>query len=196
MNVSSLAAMPKPSSSDSPSSGARQSFSLLMRTHHRELIVYAAALTGDHHAGQDLVQDAFVTAYGKFASFDPDRDFGAWMRGIVRNKCGDWFRRQRRAPIPHPDITEIELGLTLWQTARTTGTGSVFDALENCLASLPTRLGDAVRAFYFHDQAGQSAAETLGISPASLRKRLERARRQLHDCISRKLQPQPNPQDV
>jgi RNA polymerase sigma factor CnrH len=196
MNVSSLAAMPKPSSSDSPAHGSRASFSLLMRTHHRELILYAATLTGDHHAGQDLVQDAFVTAYSKFASFDTERDFAAWMRGIVRNKCRDWFRRQRRAPIPLPEATHIEIGLAVWQTARTSGTGSVFDALESCLASLPTRLGDAVRAFYLHDQAGQPAAETLGISPASLRKRLERARRQLHDCISRKLQPQPPSQDA
>ncbi len=168
----------------------RHTFSRQLRAHHRELIVYAASLTGNHHAGQDIVQDAFVSAYRKFADFDPDADFGAWMRGFVRNKARDWFRKQQRAPLSNSEATEVEVDIAAWQAARARGTGSVFEALESCLDALPERLRDAVRAFYLRDQPGDQAAESLGISPASLRKRLERAREQLHACISRKTQPQ------
>lgn len=171
----------------------RQRFSRLLRETHRELIIYAASLTGDHHAGQDIVQDAFVAAYRKFAEFDPDGDFGAWMRGFVRNKTRDWFRKQQRIPLPNSEIAEIEVDIAAWQSARAQGKGSVFEALETCLEALPERLSEAVRTFYLRDQSGEQAAETLGISPASLRKRLERAREQLHSCISRKTQPQPSP---
>lgn len=166
----------------------RARFSALMRAHHRELLVYARALTGDHHGAQDVVQDSFVAAFAKFATFDEEKDFGTWMRGFIRFKVKDWFRKKSKTPPPNDDNEAIESTLTKWQTAKQVGSSSVFDALENCLKLLPERLGKAVKSFYFNDEAGPAAAESLGISASSLRKRLERARGQLHACITRKLQ--------
>lgn len=169
----------------------RARFSALMREHHRELLVYARALTRDHHGAQDVVQDALVSAFGRFQDFDEERDFGAWMRGFVRFKAKDWFRKQGKTPqLPDGDPDDLEAAFENWQNAKHAGTGAVFEALEGCLKLLPERLGKAVKAVYFKDVAGPEAADSLGISAASLRKRLERARGQLHACITRKLQTQ------
>jgi len=64
----------------------RQAFAVLAREHHRGLLVFARALCGNHATSADLVQDAFVTAWRNLDRFDTTRDFGAWLRGIVRNK--------------------------------------------------------------------------------------------------------------
>lgn len=64
----------------------RRSFSILVREHHRGLLAYARALTGEDHTSRDIVQDAFVVAWRNLGTFDVTRDFGSWMRGIVRNK--------------------------------------------------------------------------------------------------------------
>ncbi|MFT5466298.1 MAG: RNA polymerase sigma-70 factor (ECF subfamily) [Verrucomicrobiales bacterium] len=166
----------------------RARFSALMRANHRELLVYARALTGDHHGAQDVVQDSLVAAFAKFATFDEAKDFGAWVRGFIRFKTKDWFRRKAKTPPPTGDDEQIGSTLEKWQTAKIAGTGSVFEALESCLKLLPDRLGQSVKSVYFNDEPGPAAAESLGISAASLRKRLERARGQLHACITRKLQ--------
>jgi len=45
-----------------PRPADRKGFSILVRQHHRELLVYARALIGDADTAQDIVQEAFVTA--------------------------------------------------------------------------------------------------------------------------------------
>jgi RNA polymerase sigma factor (sigma-70 family) len=164
--------------------GSRAEFSRLMREHHLNLIVFAGALTVDRDAAKDLAQDALVAAWRKFDQFDPEKgDFGAWVRGIIRFKAKDYFRRLQRIPIPNLELVEMEVDLTAWQSARAAGTG-VFEIIEVCLSKLPEKLRDAVQQFYFEDRCGDDAAQLLEISPANLRKRLERARGLLHDCIS------------
>ncbi len=176
-------------SPDSPSlrlvkEGSRDDFSRLMREHHRELIVFAGAIVSDCEAGKDIVQDALVSAWRKFDEFDPELgDFGAWMRGIIRFKAKDFFRKMQRTPISELGLVEMEVDLAAWQRARAAGTG-VFEIVENCLGKLPEKMREAVQRFYLEDRSGDDAAGVLDISPANLRKRLERARGLLHECIA------------
>ena len=166
-----------------------------MREHHRELLVFAGAAVGNRDAAQDVVQEAFLVAWRKFDAFDHRRDFGAWMRGIVRNKIKDWFRRQQREPVSELDVAEMELDLATWQSARESGSG-IFEIIHGCIGKLPGNYKQAVRTFYFEDHEGEAAAESRGISPATLRKRLQRARALLHDCIATHTQPKPEESHV
>jgi RNA polymerase sigma-70 factor (ECF subfamily) len=167
----------------------REKFSQLMREHHRELLVYARAIVKDHHAAQDIVQDSLISAYRKFATFDEDLDFGKWMRGIIRHKCLDWFRKRKRTPIPDTEIVDIELDIAAWQAAREVGKPPLFEALEQCIGQLPEKLKSAVTTFYLQENSGAETADKLEVSAATVRKRLERARDQLHNCLAGKSEP-------
>ena len=70
--------------------------------------------------------------------------------------------------------------------------GQDFIALEDCLAKLPEALKTTVDTFYFQEKSGAETATELGASEVSIRKRLERARAVLRQCIELKttLQPQ------
>ncbi|MEM7699862.1 MAG: RNA polymerase sigma factor [Verrucomicrobiota bacterium] len=160
----------------------RGSFSELMRLHHSELLIFAGAATRDATAAEDIVQESFVSAWKKFADFDSDRDFGAWMRGFVRHKTQDWFRRQQRIAPPVGDLDFLEAATAQWQTARAEG-HPLSEAISHCLDRLPQRFREAIDHFYFDDRSGEETAAALEISPANLRKRLQRARALLHDCI-------------
>ena len=167
----------------------RRRFSCLMREHHRELLVFAGAVTRDRASAQDIVQDAFVSAWRRFGDFDESREFGAWMRGIVRNKIKDWFRNQQRLPLgisPESlEFVELEINIAAWQTTRNEGAG-VFEIVGDCVERLPFNFKAAVKRFYFEGLDSEQAAAALEISPTNLRKRLERARALLHECIGGK----------
>ncbi|MDF1753443.1 MAG: sigma-70 family RNA polymerase sigma factor [Verrucomicrobiales bacterium] len=167
----------------------REEFSRLMREHHRELLVYARAIVKDHHAAQDIVQDSLVSAYRKFDSYDDALDFGKWMRGIVRHKCLDWFRKRKRTPLPDTEIVDIELDIAAWQSVREDGRSELFEALEDCITQLPDKLKATVTTFYLQENNGSDTAKKLDISAANVRKRLERARDQLHLCLAGKTEP-------
>ena len=176
---------------EASSSAPRERFSRLMREHHRELLVYARAIVKDHHTAQDIVQDSLVSAYRNFPGFDESRDFGSWVRGIVRHKCLDWFRKQKRTPLPDTEIVELELDFAARDAAREAGKGPLFDALEDCISKLPEKLRETVDSFYLSENSGAETAEKLHISAATVRKRLERARDQLYSCLSDSVESNP-----
>ena len=182
---------PDPEQAQTPAT-RMEAFTDLMRTHHRGLLIYARAIVHDHHTAQDIVQDALVTSFRKFDQFDESLDFAKWLRGIIRNKCLDWFRKQKRLPLPDTTLVEIELNLVPWQAPDKPGDISLSDAMIDCIARLPEGLKDVVIEFYLQDNTGPETAEKLEISPATVRKRLERARTHLHTCLTGKTEPENN----
>jgi RNA polymerase sigma-70 factor (ECF subfamily) len=171
-----------------PEPGNRAEFSRLVQRHHRDLLVFARALTRNPQASSEIVQDAFVTAWEKLATFDVTRDFGAWMRGIVRNKWREWLRRNSRSVnIDDEHLSLLDGSVAEWQSVSARQHNPLFTNLELCLDRLPNSLREAVDAYYYLHNHGDEAAAALGASPAALRKRLQRARQLLRDCLERKL---------
>lgn len=161
-------------------------FAALVREHHRDLLVYALALTRDSATARDIVQEAFIVAYEKREVFDVTRDFGSWMRGIVRNKWREWLRRNRRYDLGEHDLARIDAAVASWQSARSLREDTVFDALETCLEKLPETLRTAVASYYYEGRSGEEVAAQLAVAPAAIRKRLQRARVLLKQCLEQK----------
>lgn len=161
-------------------------FATLVRDHHRELLVYAKALSGDSATARDIVQDAFIVAYEKFAIFDVTRDFATWMRGIVRNKWREWLRRNRRYDLGDHELARMDADIADWQASRLRNDTPLFEALEECLSRLPETLRKTVDAYYYEGRSGDEAALRLGVEPAAVRKRLQRARILLKQCLELK----------
>ena len=170
--------------------GTTAAFAILAREHHRGLLVYARALCRNEATAADLVQDAFLTAWNGLGRFDVTRDFGAWVRGILRNKWREHLRRHaREVDVDEKTLAAWEARLATWDEARREDRGEVFVALEDCLRRLPDGLGEPVRRFYYEGESGEGVAASLGLDAAALRKRLQRAREALRDCLDHKLQP-------
>lgn len=54
-------------------------------------------LVHDDHQAQDLVQEAYLSAFTAFAGFHGE-DGKAWILTIVRHACYRWLRRTKRLP--------------------------------------------------------------------------------------------------
>lgn len=165
----------------------QETFAGLARLHHRELLVYARALTREDHQSRDIVQESFVTAWENMERFDVTRDFGSWLRGIVRNKWRETMRRNNKQIALEDDALEsMEAEMLTWQELRQDGGPGVFIRLEDCVGKLPEALVGAVKSFYYEGCSTDEAAEQLDIGGATLRKRLERARQALRQCLQTK----------
>lgn len=161
-------------------------FAALVERHHRDLLVYAVALTRNDATARDIVQDSFIVAYEKIALFDVTRDFATWMRGIVRNKWREWLRKNKRYDLNDNELARIDADMALWQNRRVQEDNSLFDALEQCLDRLPENLRTVIDAFYYEGRSGDEVAELLQVAPAAVRKRLQRARTLLKQCLDSK----------
>lgn len=62
-------------------------FELLMRRHHERLCGVVRAVVGDGAEAEDVMQQAFVTAYAHLRRFDPRRSFARWLTKIAINEA-------------------------------------------------------------------------------------------------------------
>jgi RNA polymerase sigma factor (sigma-70 family) len=166
----------------SPPDMDRSRFSELIRDHHQPLLAYARVLAGHPERARELVQDAFVAAWQAIGRFDVTRDFGSWLRGIVRNKWREDCRKHRREIVlGDPEMARLEEAVRSWSA--NDGEEGLLERLADCRSKLPETLSLAVHAYYDEDRDGDGAAAALDIPPATFRKRLERARSALRLCL-------------
>ncbi len=166
----------------SPSDMDRTQFSELIRDHHQPLLAYARVLAGHPERARELVQDTFVAAWQAVGRFDITRDFGSWLRGIVRNKWREDCRKHRREDLlGDAEMAGLEEAIRTWSAHD--GQEGLLDRLADCRSKLPKSLSLAVHAYYDEDRDGESASIALGIPTPTFRKRLERARTALRHCL-------------
>ena len=164
-----------------------KAFEILVRLHHRRLLAYALALTSREDVAEDLVQDAFLVAHRDLVKFDPTRDFCAWVRGIVRMKYLEWTRSTRTQAVDGAVLETIDERHRTWDRAVEDGREDALVALRGCLSHLSAHLGDAVTLFYTEKRPCAEIAGRLGVAEAVVRKRLQRARESLAECLKGKL---------
>ena len=141
---------------------------------------YAVHMIGDREDAEEALQDSFVRAYRSLARcYDPAR-FGAWLYGILVNRCrttGARAARRRRLFVhdaealndaSHPDAMErLE-----WT-----------DAVEHALARLAPEYREAFLLKHVEELEYEEIAELTGNGISALKMRVKRAREQLQKFL-------------
>ena len=167
----------KPDSSRTP----REVFSSLVQEHHRMALLYARTLSGSAQTAKDLAQDSFLAAWQNWNRFDITRDFATWLRGIIRNKWREHCRKHSRESLWDDDALS-----SLEATIQELPQDHFFHHLTDCLEKLPDTLSAPVLAHYYQSLSTAETAAQLNTSESATRKRLQRARQALRDCLSKK----------
>ena len=87
--------------------GDQTAFEQLVVQYQRVLFTVAVRMVGDHAEASDATQNAFVNAFRKLDTFDPNRRFFSWIYRILINECLN-ARRDRRAYEPlTPEVAQV-----------------------------------------------------------------------------------------
>jgi RNA polymerase sigma-70 factor (ECF subfamily) len=174
-----------------PSPPDPAAFELLVVEHHVRLRAFVRSLAVDPDWVDDIAQEAFLTAYREWASFDPTRDFGKWVRGIAANIVRNELRKDaRRQRLLHTDLAELLLARHAELAERPEPV--TVEAVRACLAELPPRHRDVVQARYRDGQPAPAVAERFGMTADAVRQLLVRVRLQLRQCVELRVAGVPN----
>jgi RNA polymerase sigma-70 factor (ECF subfamily) len=169
-----------------PTSIARdgQRFVELLGAHERELFGYIFSLTANWDDSQEIMQRVRIRVWEQFDRYDASRPFGAWARAIAYYLVLA-FRKERFRQREY--FTERVIQLLDEAYAKSSeGMGRTREALVDCLARLSSEKQKLVTDYYSPGGAAP-LAESLGMTSNSLRQAVHRIRRQLYDCVQRKL---------
>ncbi|MFI5610259.1 RNA polymerase subunit sigma-70 [Amycolatopsis sp. NPDC051903] len=83
--------------------GDQRAFAALVQRHRAELHLHCYRFTASTQDAEDLVQETFLRAWAKRASFQGRSTFRAWLYGIATHACLDALRRRPRRVTP-PEV--------------------------------------------------------------------------------------------
>jgi RNA polymerase sigma-70 factor (ECF subfamily) len=189
--------------------GESECFYELVRPYERAIFLAALSLVRNEADAEDIVQEAVLKAFKGLHSFRQEAKFSTWLIQITLNEAKMRLRKDRRhlyesldegrcsedgdyVPKDLADWREIPSGALEQKELR--------EALIKALNSLPDKYRTV---FVLRDVQQLSIAETaqvLGISEASVKTRLSRARLKMRDtlatsfrCLSASLAARPSP---
>lgn len=164
---------------------AHDVFEILVREHADMLMAYLRSLVRDPAAVDDLFQESMLTAWRRLDDFDRERPFGPWLRGIATRLVLQHRRRAAGAAFNCDPAVLAALEQSFDDLARQPG-DSFRDRAErlfDCLRRLPATLRETVELAYARDLLLHQVATTLGCTEEAVKKRVQRSRQLLADCI-------------
>jgi RNA polymerase sigma-70 factor (ECF subfamily) len=157
--------------------GERDLFEVLMRRHNRRLYRVARAIVGDDGEAEDVIQEAYVRAFACLDQFAGRARFATWLTRIAVHEALARVRKRARFvdldaavpgaisadPDPEQNASDVELRAVL----------------ESAVAAIaaPFRLVFVLREI--EGLSTEETAESLCITPQTVKTRLHRARSQL-----------------
>jgi RNA polymerase sigma-70 factor (ECF subfamily) len=153
---------------------------------HAAVAMRTAALLGAGGSAEDVVQEAFVKAYGALDRFRAGAAFRPWLLRIVVNETRNVHRASGRRVARERLAWEQSQPLLLARPddpAEAVLSQERQEALVRGLARLPERQRQVVTCRYLLDLDEAETAAVLGWPRGTVKSRLHRALRRLRDVL-------------
>lgn len=145
---------------------------------------YILSLLPDFHQAEDVLQQVAVLLVREFDKYDQSRPFLPWALGIARNLT----LKSRRDVARNVEHLLGDALIDQIQDAfqeQTDAWGAVRKTLRECLRKQPHKILELLRWRYAYDLKPGDVAVKMGITSATVRVMLHRAREVLRRCIKR-----------
>jgi RNA polymerase sigma-70 factor (ECF subfamily) len=171
---------------DEVARGNRDAFRRVVRAYSLPLRSYLASQTHNLDDVEDLAQEVFLAAFRNLSAFRRGDDFGAWLRGIARNKLYEHWRRTARRTRTLETFREevarvVEVDL---ERAAAADRSEDIEVLLRCISQLPEKLRRVVRGGLDGDKPA-ALAETLDTSVGAIYNLHYRANQLLRTCMQK-----------
>jgi len=151
-------------------SGRRDVYRTLVVRHERAVRAVCFSVLRDHHAAEDVAQEAFLAAYERLGRLRRPEAFCAWVCRIARREAVRVARRRRKRPV---SLDEQPLA------AAKADPPDGDHELMRAIMALPARQRTLVLMTYFERHTAAEVAEIQACPVGTVTKLLSRARGRL-----------------
>jgi RNA polymerase sigma-70 factor (ECF subfamily) len=166
----------------------------LIRPHERSVYAMALSLLHNEADAEDVAQEAFLKAFRNLASFRRESKFSTWLISITLNEARGRLRKKKNVTMesldepPEGQGTFTPALLRDWRDipSEALERKEIRQMLQQAITDLPLIYREVFLLRDVEDLSVNQSAEALGISIASVKVRLHRAR----IMLQKKLVPQ------
>lgn len=147
----------------------------------------ALVLTHNRADAEDLVQIAFIRALDRSGTFDPDTNWPAWLKTVIRHLAVDLARRNQRWRLTELlDSTEPVANAN--ETVEEAWTAVTPEQLQAAVDSIDAHYQAVYKLHHLEGASYAEMAEQLKIPVRTVGTRLHRARGRIRDRLLQTMQ--------
>ncbi|WP_051228701.1 RNA polymerase sigma factor [Pleomorphomonas oryzae] len=165
---------------------------IIIKTHNQRLYRLARGVVRNDSEAEDIVQEAYVSAFAHLGDFRGDASLGTWLSRIVINEALGRLRKRRRTAetreLPQAEIIPFPLN-TGDDPERTMAQRQILALVERATDSLPDVYRMVFVARVIEGLSNEETAELLGVRPETVKTRLHRARTLLRKALDDQIGP-------
>ncbi len=170
--------------SDSPD--RTTGFLELLTAHERALSLYVHSLVPRDAAAEDILQQTKLILWKHFDDFQLGTNFLAWARKTAFHQILTHRRQKKREHLRLDEEALEALGAAVSQLAEEHPSARQ-EALQQCLAKLPTEHRQLVHLRYFDELEIDQIADRVSRTEAAVYRALSRVRMSLLECVQKQL---------
>lgn len=172
--------------------GSASALRLIVRRHNQRLYRVARAIVQDDAAAEDVMQEAYLSAFRSLATFRADASLATWLTRIVVNKAVGHLRRERiMVPLETVDkLTWPDAGIIAMphhaselDPERSAARRQVRDLLERTIDTLPEPFRVVFVMRMVEQLSIKETACSLSIPEETVKTRLHRAKKLMRDKL-------------
>lgn len=160
----------------------REAFLVLYHRCRDLLFTVAKGFFQDPGRSEEAVQDAFLSAAQNFQKISPlsAQEQDAYLVIIVKNKCRDILRRERKyapeeeAPEPAPGADAVHAAVEV---------ADVIDRVADRIGGLPEQYREILQRRLLLEQSNVQIARAMGLSESTASRRFEKGRALLAEAL-------------
>ena len=172
-------------------------FRTILQRHNRRLYRIARAVLRDDTEAEDVVQEAYISAFTHLSSYRGESSLGAWLSRITMNEALGRLRYRRRAvdiatlnPTPtEAEIIQFPASASNDDPERTMAQRQILQLVVQATDELPQVYRLVFFARVIEGMTLEETASLLGIKPETVKTRLHRARQLMRDQLDEKIGP-------
>ena len=160
-------------------SGQTALFEVLMRRYNERVYRAARAIVRDERETEDVMQQAYVSAYAHLRQFNGQARFSTWLTRIAINEALSRVRRRHRYEPFEEAASNVEPFMPAppgLDPERHASSGELRTLLESAIDRLPDGAREVFVLRQVEGLSTSEVAETLGVSAEVVKTRLSRAR--------------------
>lgn len=172
-------------------SGETALFEVLMRRHNQRVYRAIRAILSSESEVEDVMQQAYISAYANLARFEGHSRFSTWLLRIAVNEALGRLRHYHRWAVVDPSSEEgagmIPISSPSPTPEERAGTRELVALLESAIDQLPPIYRQALVLREVEGLDTASTAEALGVSEDVVKTRLHRARALLKETLTARI---------
>jgi len=154
----------------------------IYRLYYKAMYNSCLRILNDTQEAEDVMQEAFLSAFDKIATYKGEVSFGAWLKRIVVNRALDYLKKNKIESLPIDDkihqLTDEE------PQSDDISIGCDIEMIKNAMDQLPSGYRIVLNLYLIEAYDHEEIAEILNIAASTSRSQYNRAKKKLIQILS------------